>query len=114
VHEAGASVLFGRSRRLDVWNQRFDEGTVQAERWTRALPQPPAASQEEPLLRTEALLIIAVRRRGRLRPFDDETTLGAKEEVVIAMAEDRRAEAEALLAEHGWEAARRKAETPAT
>jgi NhaP-type Na+/H+ or K+/H+ antiporter len=114
VHEAGATVLFGRSRRLDVWNQRFDEGSVQPERWARALPQPPLAAQDDPLLRTEAVLVIAVRRRGRLRPFNDETTLGAKEEIVVAVPEDRRPEAEALLAEHGWELVGRKAESPAT
>ncbi len=113
VHEVGADVLFGRSRRLETWNQRFDQGTVRVELWARSLPQAPDAT-DEPLIRSEAVLLLAVRRRGRLQPFDDQITLGAKEEIAVAVPEDRRAEAEALLTRNGWEPASSTAQTQAS
>jgi NhaP-type Na+/H+ or K+/H+ antiporter len=114
VHAVGATVLFGRSRRLDMWNQRFEQGTARIETWSRSLPQAPASGADDPLVRTEAVLILAVRRRGRLRPFNDETTLGAKEEIAVALPNDRRQDAETLLHEHGWEPVTERVELPAS
>jgi NhaP-type Na+/H+ or K+/H+ antiporter len=102
VHAAGAFVLFGRSRRLDAWNQRLDDGTAQVEHWTRTAAPAGAAGTPDPLVETEAVLVMAVRRKNRLQPFHDDITLGAREEIVVGLADHRRDEGEALLRDNGW------------
>jgi NhaP-type Na+/H+ or K+/H+ antiporter len=108
VHAAGAFVLFGRSRRLDVWNQRLDEGTAHVERWSRAAT-PGGADGDEPILGSEAVLVMAVRRKNRLQPFHDDIALGAKEEIVVGLSDDRRDEGESLLRDNGWSPVREEA-----
>jgi Trk K+ transport system NAD-binding subunit len=113
VHNMGGAVLFGRSRRLDVWNQRLDQRDATVEVWTRALQEAPPAGADESIVRSDMVLVLAVRRRGRMQPFGDDTTLGAKEEIAVAVADAGRQEAEALLSENGWALAAREAK-PAT
>ncbi|MGH7507251.1 MAG: NAD-binding protein, partial [Longimicrobiales bacterium] len=113
AHELGATVLFGRSRRLDRWNERLELDDATVEQWTRALSQSAPSADDDPIIHSDMLLILAVRRRGRLQPFDDETTLGAKEEVVVAIANERLREAEALLRKNGWSPAESEARATA-
>ncbi len=102
VHEARASVLFGGTRPLDLWAERFQAGTARVERWSRTQPLPPAAYDDVTPATSGWLLFLAVRRRGRMRPFDDEVQLGANEDIAVAVWEQRRAEAEEWLRAQGW------------
>ena len=52
---------------------------------------------------------MAVRRRNRLQPFHDDITLGSREEIVVGLSDDRRAEGEGLLRENGWSPLRAQA-----
>jgi voltage-gated potassium channel Kch len=102
VHEARASVLFGGTRPLDLWAERFEAGTAHVERWSRTEPPRPAAYDDVTPAASGWLLFLAVRRRGRMRPFDDEVQLGASEDIAVAVWEQRRAEAEEWLRAQGW------------
>jgi hypothetical protein len=110
VHAAGAFVLFGRSRRLEIWNQRLESASAHVERWSRSGGQAGATASDEPLGDSEAVLLMAVRRKNRLQPFHDGITLGGNEEIVVALADTLRDEGEALLREHGWEPVREEAQ----
>ncbi len=99
VHEADATVLFGRSRRLDEWTDRLERGDAAVERWSRSAS---AGEDSTPLHDLEELLVIAVRRRGRMRPYDDEIQLGAKEEIAVILDTGKRADAEKVLRDRGW------------
>lgn len=99
VHEARATVVFGRARRLDDWNERLEHGRATVERWTRTSSPSESAG---PLHDVRALLVLAVRRRGRLRPYDDTTQLGSREEIAVVINEDSRAAAEAELRQRDW------------
>jgi NhaP-type Na+/H+ or K+/H+ antiporter len=100
VHRAGASVLFGRSRRLDEWTARLESGDARVERWTRNTAAP--ADMGEALHELDSLLVIAVRRRGRMRPFDDETQLGAREEIAVVVDKARLSAAGDALRARNW------------
>jgi len=103
VHETHATVLFGRARRLDQWSDRLEHDRAITERWSRtAAPE----SDDGDLRDLESTIVLAVRRRGRMRPYDDETQLGSREEIVVAIDETSRDEAESTLRQQGW--------TPAT
>lgn len=112
VHEARAVVLFGRSRRLDEWTERLDHRTATVERWTRT--NAPSREFEEKLHDVGSLLVLAVRRRGRMRPYDDEVQLGGKEEIAIIIDDARRASAEEELRERGWSPVHAAVEEAAT
>jgi hypothetical protein len=99
VHEAHATVLFGRSRRLDYWTERFDHDQARVERWSRT--SAPAGDDRE-LRNGDSTILLAVRRRGRMRPFDDEIQLGAREEVVVVLDLMNRVAAESVLRTRGW------------
>jgi hypothetical protein len=100
VHEARAVVLFGRSRRLDEWTERLDHRAATVERWARTAT--PDAEFEDELHDVGSLLVLAVRRRGRMRPYDDEVQLGSKEEIAVIIDSGRREAAESALRERGW------------
>jgi NhaP-type Na+/H+ or K+/H+ antiporter/Trk K+ transport system NAD-binding subunit len=102
VHEARASVLFGGDRALDLWANRMDDGAAAIERWRRG-EVPAVSAARQPTPEEEGwLLMLAVRRRGRLRPFDDETQLGARDEVAVAIHSERAREVRDWLRDHGW------------
>lgn len=107
AHEAHASVLFGGGRDVDEWVDRLELGSARVQRWRRSTaPQEPASDEVASAGAPEDwLLFLAVQRRGRMRPFDDETQLGAKEEVAIAIREDRVEDAAAWLRARQWEPA---------
>lgn len=99
VHEARATVLFGRSRRLDEWTERLDHGRARVERWARSSA---ADDGEDALHDVHALLVLAVRRRNRMRPYDDEVQLGAREEIAVIVDEEARPDAEQALRARNW------------
>lgn len=112
VHEARATVLFGRSRRLDEWTERLDHGRAKVEHWTRTSGPGPDVSGA--LHDAPGLLVLAVRRRGRIRPYDDATQLGSREEIVVAIDGARRALAEETLRARNWTPATRASVEVAT
>jgi hypothetical protein len=99
VHQARAAVLFGRSRRLDYWTERFDHDQARVERWSRT--SVPAGDDRE-LRDAESTILLAVRRRGRMRPFDDEVQLGTREEIAVVLDLVNRDAAEGVLRNRGW------------
>jgi NhaP-type Na+/H+ or K+/H+ antiporter/Trk K+ transport system NAD-binding subunit len=101
VHEAHASVLFGGPRPIDLWTDRFDEGSADGEVWTPTEALQVREGDDSPESKNW-LLFLAVRRRGRVRPFDDETQVGAREDVIIAVWTERRHEVHAWLRANGW------------
>jgi NhaP-type Na+/H+ or K+/H+ antiporter len=107
VHQSHATVLFGRSCRLDYWTERFDHDQARVERWSRtSIP----AGDDSELRSNESTILLAVRRRGRMRPFDDETQLGAREEVAVVLDLANRDAAELALRNRGWTPTMRPAE----
>jgi len=104
AHEAGAVVLFGKGEPVDLWSRRLESGNATLARWRftgeaveREVPEEEAVADER-----EVLLILTVRRPGRVRPVDDETTFRTGDEADIAIFTDRRAEAESWLRQNGW------------
>ena len=103
VHEARGAVLFGGTRPLDAWTDRFEAGIARVERWVRTQAPPPIAGERDATPERRAwLLMLAVRRRGRMRPFDDDIQLGAREEIAVAVWDERRAEVDEWLRSQGW------------
>jgi NhaP-type Na+/H+ or K+/H+ antiporter len=103
VHEAHASVLFGASRPLDGWLQRIENDEVRFERWRRTkVPAVPISSAASLEAAEDDVLIFAIERRGRLRPYADDAQIGAKEEIVVAIWTERLAEVEEQLELEGW------------
>jgi NhaP-type Na+/H+ or K+/H+ antiporter len=103
VHDAGAVILFGRGQSVDRWSDRIARGDATIERWRFA--RQPEGDDDDPLRpdqERDALLILTIRRPGRIRPPDDETTLRELDEADIAIVGERRAEAEAWLRARGW------------
>jgi len=111
VSAAGAALLFGRPRDVDLWSDRIEQDDAVIERWRYGKPgnvskDAPADSALDDLA---PFVIITVRRGSTVRPVDDETTFRDKDEADIVIDRSRRAEAEAWLQQHGWAPA-----TPAT
>jgi hypothetical protein len=52
------------------------------------------------------MLILTVRRSGRVRPFDDDTSFREKDEADVAIVKTHRSDAEIWLRDHGWTPAR--------
>jgi NhaP-type Na+/H+ or K+/H+ antiporter len=101
VLEAHASVLFGGERRLVTWAQRLDDGATRIERWSRAAAStvtPTGATPED----RDWLLVIGVRRRGRMQPYDTRTQLTAKEEIAVLIWDEQRAATVQWLRHAGW------------
>lgn len=97
VHAVRAAVLFGRPRRLEEWIDRVAAGSVAVQVWTLAS----SGDADAPLHAHESFLVLAVRRRTRLQPYDDETSLSVRDDVVVAIEKSRASEAEAALGERG-------------
>lgn len=103
VHGAGAVILFGRGQSVDQWSDRIARDQASVERWRyRRPPEDDGADPLRPDEERDALLILTIRRPGRIRPPDDETTLRELDEADIAIVTARRAEAEAWLQARGW------------
>jgi NhaP-type Na+/H+ or K+/H+ antiporter len=105
AHEAHATVLFGWPQHVDVWSERLEreEATLSRWRFTRSGTLTRETLKEDaPEEDTHTMLILTVRRSGRVRPFDDETSFREKDEADVAIMESNRTEAETWLRDHGW------------
>jgi hypothetical protein len=116
VHEAGGVVLFGRGVAVGKWSQRLDDDEVTLERWRLAGP---ATEENEDAIDEpdDALLMLTMRRPGRVRPVDDETSFRERDESDVLINEASRETAEAWLGQNGWvpvELPEEKATQPAT
>lgn len=106
VHEMAASVLFGGAVDVEVWNQRFEHGSVRLSLW-RCRDQKAAASAAvsdvdgSSALKTLALPL-TVTRAGRVLPAHDELAIHEGDEVTFALNLERAQEAEAWLSARGW------------
>ncbi len=105
AHDVGAVVLFGRGQPVDLWSNRLQNGEAAVERWRHerspATLAGPEASGAQPVA-TDALILLTVRRSGRVRPFDDETSPRERDEADVAIFLTRRQEAESWLRERNW------------
>jgi hypothetical protein len=105
AHDANATVLFGWPQHVDVWSDRLEreEATLTRWRYTRSGTLPKDALKEDaPEDDTQAMLILTLRRSGRVRPFDDDSSFREKDEADVAILESSRADAESWLRDHGW------------
>ncbi len=101
VHAAGATVLFGRPRDVQVWSVRLRHGDATVETRRRA-----EGAAEAPLLdpASDGLVVPLVSERGGcVRPLDDTLLARPGDRVTFVVSEERRAEADAWFEERGWE-----------
>ena len=101
VHRAGALVLFGGGTHVDLWTARMDMGDAVVERWRHERPSAGAEPDALSMGGDERVLPLAIRRRGRVRPMDDQTVLGEGDEVHVAIDHHHREEAEEVLRSWG-------------
>jgi NhaP-type Na+/H+ or K+/H+ antiporter len=109
VHDAHAKVLFGWPQHVDAWADRLEREEAVLSRWrySRSGTLPREALQEDaPKDDIQAMLILTVRRSGRVRPFDDDTSFREKDEADVAIVKTHRSDAEIWLRDHGWTPAR--------
>lgn len=111
IHQAGAHVLFGVQRDLDLWSVRIQRKLAVTERYRLAgakqaalYAQPPHVSEEE-----RSLLPLAHVRRGVVSPVSDRTVPAAGDVVSFLVFVEGRGNAERWLREWGWE---READEP--
>jgi NhaP-type Na+/H+ or K+/H+ antiporter len=116
VHEAGGVVLFGHGVAVTTWSQRLENADATIERWR--LTGKAADEDEERVDEPgDAILMLTVRRPGRIRAVDDETAFRERDESDIAIAGQHRQAAEAWLRQNGWvpvDLPEEKATQPAT
>jgi len=101
VHKLGAAVLFGRARHLDLWALRLERGLARTESWRADAPAAPGE-----LIEQEGLLPLLVGRAPARVPVDGATRVKKGDELVVAVFEEKRQEAEAWLEGAGWSAVR--------
>jgi NhaP-type Na+/H+ or K+/H+ antiporter len=101
VHEAGAQVLFGRGQDVDKWAGRIVKGEVLIERWRFVRPPQEGPGIEALEDERDALLILTIRRPGRVRPRE-ESALRELDEADVAIYEPQRSPAAAWLRGRGW------------
>jgi hypothetical protein len=107
VEDSGAAVLFARPRRLEEWGDLLASGEATVEGYTRTS----ATTQEDVLGEDPALLVLAVRLREGLMPYDEHIPLGSRDEIVVAVLGSMREEAEAALSRHGFSLAEGRSRT---
>ena len=105
VHEIGARVLFGRARNLIAWSERISRGAVSVGRWKLAsrtfdVTEPPQ-SRTHP--RNFVLPLTIESDEGVHQAIDDRTPFRKGDVARLAIHDDRRQEAEAWLAQEGWQ-----------
>ncbi len=104
VQELGARVLFGRPRPLDLWILRSERGLARLERWVRvgeeALDAPALQRWHREL--DSVVLPLAVRRGGRLAPWDDDTEVRPGTEVLALVLEERLPQAHRWFEENAF------------
>ncbi|MEE8277768.1 MAG: cation:proton antiporter [Thermoanaerobaculia bacterium] len=96
VEAAGAQVLFGRPRRLDLWSLRLERGLASLERWqTDGASLNPSSSES-------FILPMAVARGQRVTPFDETGVARSDAACWLLIFQERREKALAWLQEQGW------------
>ncbi|MGD8377251.1 MAG: cation:proton antiporter [Acidobacteriota bacterium] len=113
VEAAGARVLFGVPRHIDLWIVRLEREIARIERWTRREP-----GEGEELLHLDeetrnSLLPLAIRRGGKLLPLDDTVAVRKGDELHALVLEEQADRAHAWLQGQGWEAIAAPEETAA-
>jgi hypothetical protein len=105
VRQAGADILFGWPRNLDIWSLRLERGTAELA-WLRRSADGDAQEGDPEAMRREfenVLLPLVVRRGKKTVPFDSRTTFREGDEMVAAVFGDKRLEADTWLTGNGWE-----------
>ena len=106
VHEIGARVLFGRARNLQLWSVRLERHAAVIGRWrlsskeTFDVTEPPQ-SRNHP--RNFVLPMTVESSGGAQQAIDDRTPFRKGDVARFAILDERREEAEAWLAQEGWE-----------
>jgi NhaP-type Na+/H+ or K+/H+ antiporter len=107
VRQIGARILFGRPRNLQLWAVRLERGAAAVSRWQLASEEgfdvsKPAPSRNHP--RNFVLPLTIETAGGIHHAIDDRTPFRKGDVARLAILDQRRAEAEAWLAQGGWTA----------
>ncbi|MDX1502872.1 MAG: sodium:proton antiporter [Thermoanaerobaculia bacterium] len=105
LQRAGVRSLFGASRDVSRWIGRLRRGAATVETWERSAAPPadePGSSLGPGADPTRSALPMLLQRKGRSRPYDGGAAPAPGDRLRVAIAEERRAEAEEWLADHGW------------
>ncbi len=106
VHEIGARVLFGRPRNVTLWSERLARGAAQVLRWrlaSRNTFDVTEAPQSRNHPKNFVLPLTVESADGVHQAIDDRTPFRRGDVARIAILEEHRQEAEAWLAQEGWE-----------
>lgn len=105
VHQAGARVLFGEPRFIDLWTLRLERGLAQVERWRRVTETESDEAEIKELQEMhKALLPLATLRGRRIAPIDSKTTYKKDDELYVVLFNERRQVGTDWLQSKGWEA----------
>jgi len=107
VRKAGATLLFGAARDVELWSLRFNRAAATVEEWEWAPADSDPVRPEEVLVAIAAdakdsLLPMAVYHGERMIPIDDGWQPRRGTRVHFAILEESREEARALLNRLGW------------
>lgn len=105
VERMGGRVLFGGARSVERWSLWLDGGRALVESWrceTEGEDREPI-TVDELLRHAETAVPVAVGRSDRLRLVDEETRLGAGDELHLVVLDTARSELESVLRAQGWE-----------
>jgi NhaP-type Na+/H+ or K+/H+ antiporter len=104
IQDAGAHVLFGSERDIDLWSIRLRRGLAQTERWQRSRLEkrdwPDGQALPEAI--TGALLPLVLRRGSTTVLVDENTEFKEKDELVLIVFSEKREDANRWLVAQGW------------
>ena len=102
IEQSDGIVLFGQPRDLELWSLRFRLGTAETGAWRRG-----AKAAEEGAGPTEfpekLILPLVIRHKDGARPFGSRKPPKTKNTLILALYGEQRQEAEAWLADNGYE-----------
>jgi NhaP-type Na+/H+ or K+/H+ antiporter len=103
VRQAGARVLFGEPRFIDLWTLRLERGLAKVERWQRATESDSDDTEiQEMRGMHKAMLPLAVLRGRRIAPIDATTTFKKEDALYVALFQERREVGAEWLSAKGW------------
>jgi hypothetical protein len=106
VQKAGAWILFGAARDIDLWTVRLRRGLAVEERWRCTADDPERAAgiiTPGPRAGENLPLPVAIYRRGAVSPVANGTRLARDDEVLFLLFKERLEEARAWLRECGFD-----------
>lgn len=104
VQQAGARVLFGEPRLIDLWTLRLERGLARVERWQRtAESESDDVEIQEMRAMHKAMLPLAVLHGRRIAPIDATTTFKKDDALYIVLFDERREAGVDWLRSKGWE-----------